>query len=184
MATTLPVKVEFSLPEGWQSAPPDEVGAPGVAFVALHLDSRDGFTANITIAGKLRDKGDLATDEGDLATYAGDSATYAGDLVTIADESVQRLSEAATVRVAKRTHVGTLEAPGFTQTLRISTTLRGWPLDLVQSQVYLVMQDVHDPAKRAVIELALTARPSQLDAVADDFKEFVRSFRPADPAAA
>ncbi|MBA2944928.1 hypothetical protein [Streptomyces himalayensis] len=198
MATTLPVKVEFSLPEGWQSAPPDEVGAPGVAFVALHPDSRDGFTANITIAGKLRGEGDtatgegdtatgegdLATGEGDLATGEGDLATYAGDLVAIADESVQRLSEAATVRVAKRTHVGTLEAPGFTQTLRISTTLRGWPLDLVQSQVYLVMQDVHDPAKRAVIELALTARPSQLDAVADDFKEFVRSFRPAEPAAA
>ncbi|MEU8568633.1 hypothetical protein AB0C51_09765 [Streptomyces pathocidini] len=162
MATTLPVKIEFSLPEGWQPAPPDEVGAPGVAFVALHPDSRDGFTANITIAGKLRE------DE--------------ADLVAIADESVQRLSTAATVRVAQRTQVGTPEAPALTQTLRVSTALRERPLELVQSQVYLVMRDVHEPAKRAVIELVLTAKSSQLDEVADDFKEFVRTVRPAGPA--
>jgi hypothetical protein len=164
MASTLPVEIEFSLPEGWRPAPPDEVGAPGVAFVALHLDSRDVFTANITIAGRLRD------DE--------------ADLVTIAEESVQRLSESGTVRVAKRTQVGTSEAPALTQTLRISSKLRGLPVELVQSQVYLVMQDVHDSAKRAVIEFALTAKSSQLEEVADDFNEFVRSVRPADPAAA
>ena len=163
MATTLPVKIEFALPEGWQPAPPDEVGAPGAAFVALHLDSREGFTANITIASRLRD----------------DDA----DLVAIADESVQRLSEAGTVRVAKRTQVGTPDSPALTQTLRISSRLHGLPLELVQSQVYLGMQDVHDPAKHAVIELALTAKSSQLDEVADDFKTFVRSVRPAGPAA-
>jgi hypothetical protein len=162
MATTLPVKIEFSLPEGWQPAPPDEVGAPGVAFVALHPESRDGFTANITIAGNVRDE----------------------DLVTIADKSVQRLSEAATVHVTKRTQLGPPEAPALTQTLRISSTLRGLPVELVQSQVYLAMQDVHDPAKRAVIELVLTANLSQVEEVLDDFKEFVRTVRPADPAAA
>lgn len=159
MATTLPVRIEFSLPEGWQPAAPDEVGAPGVAFVALHPESHDGFTANITIAGKFRD---------DLA-----------DLVTLADESVRRLSEAATVRVAKREQGGTPDAPALTQTLRLSGRLRGLPLELVQSQVYLVMQDVHDPAKRAVLEFALTAKPTQLDAVQEDFKEFIRSIRPA-----
>lgn len=164
MATTLPVKIEFSLPEGWQPASPDEMGAPEVAFVALHPESRDGFTANITIAGKMRD---------DLA-----------DLVTLAEESVQRLSEAGTVRVAKRHEVGTPEAPVLTQTLRLSGRLRGLPLELVQSQVYVTMQDVHDPAKRAVLEFMLTAKLSQLDAVQDDFKQFVRSIRPADPAAA
>ncbi|MGW6903663.1 hypothetical protein [Streptomyces sp. NPDC054940] len=165
MATTLPVKIEFSLPEGWQPASPDELGAPEVAFVALHPGSRDGFTANITIAGKIRE---------DLA-----------DLVTLAEESVQRLSQAATtVRVAKRNQVGTPEAPALTQTLRLSSRLRGLPVELVQSQVYVTMQDVRDPAKRAVLEFSLTAKLSQLDAVQDDFKEFVRSIRPADPAAA
>lgn len=163
MATTLPVKIEFSLPEGWQPAPPDEVGAPGVAFIALHLDSRDGFTANITIAGKLRDE---------------------TDLVTMADESVQRLSGSATVHVAKRTEAGTPEAPALTQTLRISTSMRGLPVELVQSQVYLSVHDKHDPTKHAVLELALTAKTSQLDQVADDFQDFVRSVRPADPTAA
>ncbi|MFE6688457.1 hypothetical protein ACFVFQ_18545 [Streptomyces sp. NPDC057743] len=163
MATTLPVKIEFSLPEGWQSAPPDEVGAPGAAFVALHPESREGFTANITIAGTLQDE---------------------TDLVTIAEESVQRLREAATVNIAERKQVGNPAAPALTQTLRISTSLRGRLLDLIQSQVYLVMQDVHDPTQRAVIEIALTAKPTQLDLVAEDFKDFVRSLRPADPAEA
>ncbi|SHK73298.1 hypothetical protein [Streptomyces yunnanensis] len=162
MATTLPVKIEFSLPEGWQPAPPDEVGAPGVAFIALHPESRDGFTANITIAGKLYEE---------------------TDLVSMADASVQRLGEAATVRVAERKEVGNPEAPALAQTLRISTSLHGRLLELVQSQVYLLMQDVHDPTRRAVIELVLTAKPTQLDLVVEDFKDFVRSLRPADPSA-
>ncbi|MGA4879291.1 hypothetical protein [Streptomyces lydicamycinicus] len=160
MATTLPVKIEFSLPEGWQPAPPDEVGAPGVAFIALHPDSRDNFTANITIAGKIRGE---------------------ADLVALAHESVQRLSEGAAVSVAKQAQGGTPEIPALTQTLRISTSVRGFPVELVQSQVYLLMQNVHDPAEHAVIELALTAKQSQLDQVADDFEEFVRSIRPAGP---
>ncbi|MFJ9471509.1 hypothetical protein [Streptomyces caniferus] len=163
MATTLPVKIEFSLPEGWQAAPPDEVGAPGVAFIALHLASQDKFTANITIAGKIRDE---------------------SDLVTLAHESVERLREGATVTVAKQAQGGTPELPALTQTLRISTTLRGFPVELVQSQVYLLMQDPHDPASHAVIELALTAKQSQLDQVADDFEDFVKSVRPAGPEAA
>ncbi|WP_260638874.1 hypothetical protein [Streptomyces angustmyceticus] len=160
MATTLPVKIEFSLPEGWQPAPPDEVGAPGVAFIALHPESQDKFTANITIAGKVRDE---------------------ADLVTLAHESVQRLREGATVSVATQAQGGTPDIPALTQTLRISTTLRGLPVELVQSQVYLLMHDAHDPSKHAVIELALTAKQSQLDQVADDFEEFVRSIRPTGP---
>ncbi|MFE7357607.1 hypothetical protein ACFU8Q_31785 [Streptomyces sp. NPDC057543] len=166
MATTLPIKISFSLPEGWQAAPPDEVGAPGVAFVALHPASIDGFTANITIAGRMRN----------------DSAT----MWQIADESVQRLAEAGTVEVVKKTEVGTPDIPGLTdspgvvQNLRLSTTLRGEPLELLQSQVYLGMEDVKNPAKRVVIELVLTAKPTQLDEVIEDFKTFLRTVRPAD----
>ncbi|MGJ5752953.1 hypothetical protein [Streptomyces puniciscabiei] len=159
----MPVKISFSLPDGWRSAPPDEVGAPGVAFVALHPASIDGFTANITIAGRMRN----------------DSAT----MRQIADESVQRLSEAGTVEVTKQEEVGTpdipglTDAPGVVQNLRLSTSLHGEPLELVQSQVYLGMEDVDRPSQRAVIELVLTAKPTQLEAVLDDFKEFVRSVR-------
>ncbi|MFI0710909.1 hypothetical protein ACH4SK_09670 [Streptomyces inhibens] len=162
MATTLPVKIEFSLPEGWQPAPPDEVGAPGVAFIALHPESSDKFIANITIAGKIQDE---------------------TDLVTLAHESVERLREGAAVSVAKQAQGGTPELPALTQTLRISTTLRGLPVELVQSQVYLLMQDARDPSTHAVIELALTAKQSQLDRVADDFEDFVKSIRPAGPGA-
>jgi hypothetical protein len=166
MTTTLPVKISFSLPDGWQPAPPDEVGAPGAAFVALHLASMDGFTANITIAGRVRK----------------DSAS----LWQIADESVRRLQQAGSVEVVKKTEAGTPDAPGLTdapgvvQNLRLSGTLRGEPLELLQSQVYLGMEDVKDPGKRAVIELVLTAKPSQLQEVIEDFKQFVRTVRLAD----
>ncbi|WP_181139220.1 hypothetical protein [Streptomyces sp. Ru72] len=170
MTTTLPIKISFSLPEGWRAAPPDEVGAPGAAFVALHPASMDGFTANITISGRMRN----------------DSAT----LWQIADESVRRLQQAGPVEVVKKTEVGTPDAPGLTdspgvvQNLRLSTTLRGEPLELLQSQVYLGMEDVKNSAQRVVIELVLTAKPTQLRQVIEDFKDFIRSVRPADEAPA
>ncbi|MFE0739311.1 hypothetical protein ACFW2N_30920, partial [Streptomyces sp. NPDC058855] len=71
-------------------------------------------------------------------------------------------------------------SPGVVQNLRLSTTLRGEPLELLQSQVYLGMEDVKNPAKRAVIELVLTAKPTQLGDVIGDFQEFLRTVRPAD----
>lgn len=159
MVTQLPVRIEFSLPEGWQAAPPDEVGAPGVAFVALHPASANGFTANLTIAGQFREP-DLTMD-------------------AIADESVRRLSDTAgSVHVRKRTAVGSVEAPGITQVLDLELGAEH-PLQLVQCQVYVSLQDVHDPAKRAVLELVLTCTPAQLDAVFEDFQQFVRTVRPA-----
>lgn len=159
MVTQLPVRIEFSLPDGWQAAPPDEVGAPGVAFVALHQASANGFTANLTIAGQIR--------EPDLTMEA------------IADESVRRLSDTAgSVHVRKRTAVGSAEAPGITQVLDLELGAEH-PLQLVQCQVYVSLQDVDDPAKRAVLELVLTCTPAQLDVVFEDFQQFVRTVRPA-----
>ncbi|MER5179235.1 hypothetical protein ABT009_12840 [Streptomyces sp. NPDC002896] len=159
MATTLPVPIEFELPEGWRAAPPDEVGAPGAAFVALHPQPDAGFTANITIDGE----------------YRPDAAA----LTEIADESVERLSQAATsVVVTGRREIGSADAPGFTQTLALSAIVGGVPRDLVQSQVYLSMLDVADPRKRAVIRLVLTATASQHPFVLDDFQDFVRTVRP------
>lgn len=165
MTTTLPIEISFSLPDGWQAAPPDEVGAPGAAFVALHPASVDGFTANITIAGRTRN----------------DSAS----LWQIADESVRRLEQAGPVEVMKKREVGTPVVPGLTdspgviQNVRLSTTLRGEPLELLQSQVYLALEDVKNSAKRVVLEFALTAKPSQLDQVIEDYQAFIRTVRPA-----
>ncbi|MGV9789995.1 hypothetical protein [Streptomyces sp. NPDC003435] len=167
MTAELPVKISFSLPEGWQPAPPDEVGAPGVAFVALHPTSVDqGFTANITISGEMRN----------------DAAT----MWQIAEESVHRLGQAGTVEVVKKHDAGTADIPGLTdspgvvQNLRLHTTLKGRPLELCQSQVYLGMEDIRNPAKRAVIELVLTATSAQLGHVVEDFQSFLRTVRPAE----
>jgi hypothetical protein len=159
MPTTLPVPIEFRLPEGWLAAPPDQVGASDVAFVALYPQSDAGFTANITIDGE----------------YRPDAAT----LEEIADASVQRMYEIAeSVVVGHRNKVGSSDAPGLTQKLTFSAVAGGAPRDLVQFQVYLSMLDVRDPRKRAVIRLALTVTQQQYDAVLGDFQEFVRTVRP------
>ena len=157
MVSELPVRIEFSLPEGWQATPPDEAGAPGVAFVALHPASTNGFTANLTIAGDFRDPGLT--------------------MVAIADESVHRLEGVAgSVHVRDRAAVGSVDAPGITQVLDIEM---GPSQRLVQCQVYVSMHDVVDPGRRAVIELVLTCTPEQLDDVLSDFQRFVGTIRPA-----
>ncbi|MEU0098046.1 hypothetical protein [Streptomyces sp. NPDC006267] len=159
MTTTLPVPIAFELPDGWRATPPDGVGAPGAAFVALHPHPDAGFTANITVDGAFRP----------------DQAT----LPEIADESVANLrGSAASVDVAERREVGSEDAPGLTQTLAISAVAGGALRDLIQSQVYLSMLDVDDPSKRAVIRLILTVTAAQHGDVVEDFRDFVRTVRP------
>jgi hypothetical protein len=161
MVNELPVRIDFSLPDGWQAAPPDEVGAPGIAFVAVRPSTTDsganGFTANLTIAGEIRDP--------------------ALPMTTIADESVHRLEGVAeSVNVRDRKGFGSDDAPGMTQVLDLEM---GQGERLVQCQVYLPMDDVHDRTRRAVLELVLTCTPEQLDDARSDFQRFVGTIRPA-----
>jgi hypothetical protein len=159
MSTTLPVPIEFRLPDGWRPAPPDEVGAPDVAFVALHPEPDAGFTANITIDGEYR------PDEADLAA--------------IAEESVQRMRGiAGSVVLTGRQEVGPESAPGLTQQLSFTVSTGGVRHALLQTQVYLSLLDERDPHRRAVIRLALTATAAQHDDVLPDFQDFVRTVRP------
>ncbi|MCF1596910.1 hypothetical protein [Streptomyces muensis] len=169
MPGTLPVPLSIELPEGWQSAPPEEVGAPQAAFVALHMASRgQGFMPNITVTGHTLDG----------------SASLHG----LAEESVRRLREhVGAVEVVKRTEVGTspapglIDAPGIVQNLRIQATVNGQPMELAQSQFILVLEDERRRGERAEIEIALTARTSQLQDVLEDFQRFVSTLRPAAP---
>jgi hypothetical protein len=157
MATELPVRIEFSLPDGWQAAPPDEVGAPGVAFVAVRPVATDGFVTNLTIAGEIRDP--------------------ALPMATIALESVHRLeSIAESVRVRDRRDFGSDGSPGMTQVLDVEM---GQGKRLVQCQVYLPVDDVHDARRRAVLELVLTCMFEQFDEVLPEFQRFVGTVRPA-----
>lgn len=159
MPTAIPVPVEFRLPEGWTSAPPDEVGAPGVAFVAIHPPADNGFTANITISGGYQ---------------ASDST-----LETVANESVQRLDETSQrVTVAERTEVGSPEAPGLTQLLQVRAVVDGSTRDLIQSQVYLSLIDVNAPQQRFVLQVVLTSTSEQFGDVLNDFQQFVSTVRP------
>lgn len=159
MATTLPVPIEFRLPEGWRPLPPDQAGAPGAAFVAVHPQPDAGFTTNLTIDGEYRPD--------------------ATPLSEFADQSVRHLGTMAeAVKVAARQDLGTEEAPGLTQTLTFSTAVGDERRDLVQSQVYLSMLDADDPHRRAVIRLVLTTTAAQFEDVLPDFQSFVGTVRP------
>lgn len=155
MATQLPVRIEFRLPDGWKAAPPDEVGAPGAAFVALHSGSADhGFTANITVAGQIRAP-NLSLD-------------------ALGDESVRRLTEAMdSVSLRERTHAGSAATPAMTQLLDLTTTTNQRTLNLIQNQVYLSVRDMDEPAVHATLEFTLTCTPNQVTTVLDDFRTFV-----------
>jgi hypothetical protein len=159
MPATLPVPIEFRLPDGWLPARPEALEAQQVAFAAVHPQPDAGFSANITIDGEVPP----------------DTAT----LADLADASVEHLRRVAeSVEVAGRREVGTADAPALTQRLLFSADTGGTRRDLVQSQVYLSLSDVADPHRRAVIRLALTATAAQHDAVLGDFQDFLRTVRP------
>ncbi|WKD34941.1 hypothetical protein [Streptomyces xanthophaeus] len=158
MPTTLPVPIDFRLPEGWLPARPEGFD-PGVAFAAVHPHPDAGFTANITVDGG----------------FPKDGVT----LAEIADASVEHLRTfAESVEVVHRREAGSEDAPALTQRLSFSAVADGAGHELVQSQVYLSLVDTGDPHKWAMIRLALTATAAQHDEVLEQFQEFVRSVRP------
>lgn len=159
MATTIPVPIEFSLPDGWQAAPPDEVGAPEAGFVALRPPGSNGFTPNITISGDIR--------------------PTTTPLTTVADEAVAQIRETAgEVELRRRNEVGDPDSPGLTQTLRLRIELNGEARAVLQLQTFVAMRDTADPQRRAVLQVALTVAEEQLDDVVDDFQEFLRTLQP------
>ncbi|WP_410659649.1 hypothetical protein [Amycolatopsis sp. lyj-112] len=159
MATTIPVPIEFSLPAGWHSVPPDEVGAEEAAFVALHPASAAGFTANISLSG------DVTASEIPLAQ--------------LADEAIERLRGGAlTLVVGRRSEVGSAENPGLTQAVRFSIEIGERPVELTQLQVYIAMQDAEDERRRTVLQVVLSATPEQFEQLVGDFQKFLETIRP------
>lgn len=160
MATTIPVPIEFSIPEGWLSVSPDEIGTPNAAFVALRPDTGgDGFTANITISGDVRG--------GDVP------------LAEVAAEAVERLRRGAhEVTVGNAQATGTAANPVYTQPLRIDADVAGRRRYLVQYQVFMGFPDTADPSRRAVLQIVLSATPETFQPVFADFEEFLATLGP------
>ncbi|WJV48135.1 hypothetical protein [Streptomyces flavofungini] len=153
------VPLELRLPESWQAAPPELVGVPDAAFVAVHAHPDDGFTANVTVD----------------SAYRPDTAT----LAELGDESVADLSVVAeSLDVMSRHEIGSAAAPGLTQTLALTTVVNGVRRELTQSQVYLSLLDVRAPGRRTVVRLILTATTAQHDDVLEDFRDIVATVRP------
>ncbi|MFD6328110.1 hypothetical protein ACFWGI_00855 [Streptomyces niveus] len=62
MASTLPVPIEFRLPEGWLPADPGGGDVQGVAFAALHPHPDDGFTSSITLTATAAQHSEVLPD--------------------------------------------------------------------------------------------------------------------------
>ncbi|WP_349497607.1 hypothetical protein [Amycolatopsis taiwanensis] len=159
VVATIPVPIEFSLPEGWRSVPPDAVNAEEVAFVALRPPSLKGFTPNITITGELQDRG--------------------VPLSQLADEALERLRRGAPdAQLGRRNEVGSADNPGLTQAVRMSLLLDDKPEQLVQLQVFLGMRDTRDESRYAVLQIVLSALAEQFSQVVGDFQNFLSTIRP------
>jgi hypothetical protein len=151
---TIPVPLAFKIPDGWQPVEPTSFGLPETTFVAMHPGSANGFTANITLVEQ--DRTDGAT------------------LAQLADESVHKLKSRATdIAIQQRAEVGSPELPGFTQILRLSTA----STELVQCQFFMSFADKNNADRRIIVEIALTATPTQLPKVVGDFEKFLTTVR-------
>jgi hypothetical protein len=142
----------FDIPEGWVPVEPASVGAEGAVFVAVHSAPAGEFTPNITLSVGQRPDQARVTD--------------------IADEAVERLGRSmAALEVLRRKEVGTPDAPGVTQVLRVRT---GEGQELVQTQVLLTVPGTN-PADRLILEIACTVPPETARRLGDDFRRFVGS---------
>ena len=161
MAATLPVPIQFSLPDGWRSVPPDDAGAPGSAFVALYPPAAgNGFTPNISISGEIRE---------------------AADLAAVGDEAVEKLRAAGAeeVKLGRRDEVGTPANPGLTQAVKVVVPLNGRLSELVQYQVFLLIRDQQNLRREAVLHVVLTALlEEQFQQVIGDFQKFLETIQP------
>lgn len=158
MPSELPIPIQFELPEQWQAAEPDAVGAPDAAYVALRPEPTGDFVANITVSGELDGGG--------------------RPLSAIADESLQRLQEREPdALVLQRTEFGSAQAPGLTQVAALTTDVQGTRRELLQVHVFLSVPD-----RQAVIELVLTSPPGELDELLGDFQALIASVEPVEPA--
>ena len=160
MVGSLPVPIQFELPEGWQAVDPDKVGASDAAFVAVNWRMNyPGFTANIAIDG-FQESGDVS-------------------LADLAEDSVQNLHTASlSVSVSERSEFGSRESPGMMQVLRVATQIDSQRMDLIQCQVYVVMRDINMVEQKAIIRLTLTTGEDDFGGALPGFKKFVASIQP------
>lgn len=101
---------------------------------------------------------------------------------------MQRLREhVGSIDVVKRAEVGTstapglVQSPGIVQNLRIQATVNQQPMELAQSQFILLLENEQQRSELVEIEVALTAKTSQLQNVLEDFQTFLSALRPAEP---
>jgi len=159
VVATIPVPIQFSLPEGWRSVPPDLLDAAESAFVALRPPGVKGFTPNITVSGDLQDP--------------------AVPLAQLADAAVERLRRGAPdAELGTRKESGSDRGPGLTQAVRMTLLLNNLPEQLVQLQVFLGITDTRDPNRYAVLEIVLSALAEQFQEVVGDFQKFLSTIRP------
>ncbi|KID31095.1 hypothetical protein HQ32_01782 [Prauserella sp. Am3] len=160
MAATLPVPIEFSLPDGWTSADPDEVNAGEVAFIAFsRAAAGDRFAANITINSEV--------------------CTEFDGLVSVADGLVEKLGAAAgEIKRGKRDESTTSNGPVLAQVVRFPLSLpSGERVSVVQYQVLMALQSSNSDRSSVVLHFTLSALPDRFVQLLPDFRAFIETVR-------
>ncbi|WP_019811263.1 hypothetical protein [Saccharomonospora halophila] len=143
----LPVPIEFSLPDGWESVDPTTLETPGVAFLAVKRDSSARFTSNLAVYGEVRDNDTTLTEIADEASTDG-SGQVGG-----ATEVVHRTKEGKGL-VAAVTQIVEFPAPEGSGIERLH-----------QTQTLVQFPDSHGPDRRGIIMFAATAPPDDPSAM-------------------
>jgi hypothetical protein len=159
--TTLPVPIEFQLPNGtWRPVDPEAVGVTNAAFLAMRASEPGEYTPTISISGDWR------LDDASLEQ--------------IADEALEGArSEGLGVDLIKRDEAGSPQAPALTQLVDLDATVDGRQYDLRRGQVFSAFLDQGDPSKRVVVVFTFTCTYRQFRDFGREFQEFMGSVAPA-----
>jgi hypothetical protein len=141
---TMSFPIEYTIPAGWRAPEPGEAGSPLGAVVAVRPEQAGVIVAD----GGFRDD----------------------------DESLRQIAEATVaalgddVEVLRQEEMGTPEAPGYAQLLRVGET--------VQCQSFLAVLDVGDDSKRVVLRIVMSTPREHVTELVGDFQRFLGTVHP------
>jgi hypothetical protein len=163
MMGDLPFSLDLTRPPGWRRVPPDAVGEPAAAYVAVREANIDEpVTPNVVIGVTAM-------------------PTAAIDVIALAEAHLARLRATYPVTVLSR-EAGGRAGPQAAQLLQIDYTLDEVAVTLKQVQILIVGRDTTDPALAGVIELIMTCPEELFEQAGPEFQELVASIQITDTA--
>ena len=156
--SALPVPLSVTVPEGWSSVDPAQLGVENAAWAGLQDASRaEAFATNILVEGLVVDG----------------STT----LTALADQQFRSVG-GTNVKLSKREEGGSGRAKSLTQVIRSTQTVNGRQLDIAVIQVLFGFRDVDGSGRTAVDLATFSTTADKMSTLGPDFQQFIASVRP------